>query len=85
MTLSAMPATYVGESHREQEIELVIIDFNKDTLVTPINGKTTALLTVMQKDCLTDGEHTYLQEDSEIGYMDNTERNVTWETCQRRT
>ena len=46
VTLSAMAATGVGESHRAQSVKVVILDFDHDTLTTPINGKTKALISV---------------------------------------
>ena len=55
--LSAMsPAYQLSDSHREQDVEMVILDFEHDNLTTPINSKTKALITIQQKDCLMDAE-----------------------------
>jgi hypothetical protein len=44
--LSAMEATYVGESHRAQDMIIEIVDFKHDNLSTPINGITKAAVTI---------------------------------------
>lgn len=90
VSLSAMSATGVGESHRAQTVQFVIGDFNHDDLTTPINGHTKAAITLLQKDCLmdaanasnpVDGEHN-----AENGYMNSTNTNVGgWKSCARRT
>ena len=90
VSLSAMSATGVGESHREQDVQFVIGDFNHDDLTTPINGHSKAAITLLQKDCLMDasnasnpvnGEHN-----TESGYMNSTDTNVGgWKSCARRT
>lgn len=46
ITISAMSATGVGESHAEQTVSLKLVDFNHNTLVNSINGKTKAFLTL---------------------------------------
>lgn len=75
VSLSAMEATGVGESHAAQDVEIAIIDFNHDDLQTAISGKTKALITVQQVDCL----------DTE-GYMNSTNTNVGgWTSSARRT
>ena len=88
--LSAMSATGVSESHRAQDVQFVIGDFNHDDLTTPINGHSKAAVTLLQKDCLMDasnasnpvnGEHN-----TESGYMNNSDTNVGgWKKCARRT
>ena len=88
ITLSAMAATGIGESHRSQEVEMVIIGFNHDTLTTAINGKTKALLTVQLKDCLRDAAvaDNDGRNNTENGYMNSTKTNVGgWKSCARRT
>lgn len=89
VSLSAMSATGVGESHRAQTVQFVIGDFEHDDLATPINGHTKAAITLLQKDCLmdaanasnpVDGEHN-----AENGYMNSTNTNVGgWKNCARR-
>lgn len=88
ITLSAMSATGVGESHRSQSVEMVILDFNHDTLTTAVNGKTKALITVQQKNCLRDA--TVADDggsgNTEHGYMNSSNTNVNgWRGCARRT
>lgn len=90
VSLSAMSATGVGESHRAQTVQFVIGDFEHDDLATPINGHSKAAVTLLQKDCLMDasnasnpvnGEHN-----TENGYMNSTGTNVGgWKSCARRT
>ena len=87
--LNAMDATYVGESHRAQDIELIILDFEHDDLVSNINNKTKALITVMQKDCLMDAECAAGiksgLENTERGYMNPTMTSVGgWYNTARR-
>ena len=88
ITLSAMTATGVGESHRSQSVEMVILDFEHDTLATPINGKTKALITVQQKNCLRDA--TVADDggssNTEHGYMNSSNtNNGGWTSSARRT
>lgn len=72
--LSAMSATYVGESHSSQDVQLTIIDFDHDDLVTPINGKTKAAISVQLKNCL-----------NTKGYMNSSNTNSGgWEESARR-
>lgn len=74
VTLSAMSATYVGESHSSQDVQLTIIDFDHDDLVTPINGKTKAAISVQLKNCL-----------NAKGYMNSSNTNSGgWEESARR-
>ena len=88
ITLSAMSATGVGESHRSQSVEMVILDFDHDTLATSINGKTKALITVQQKNCLRDASvsDTNGSANTEHGYMNSSNtNNGGWRSCARRT
>lgn len=73
VSLSSMAATGVGESHEAQEVELVIIDFEHDDLVS--GGK--AAVTVQQRDCL-----------SKYGRMNissSGDNSTGWDECARRT
>lgn len=72
--LAAMPATYVGESHAAQTVELTIIGLKHDDLTTPINGVTKAAVTFQMKDCLNDK-----------GYINSTNTSAGgWGACPRR-
>ena len=89
VNLSAMSATYVGESHRAQTIEFAIADFGKDELSTPINGHTMAAMTLTQANCLMDATSASNSNngsnDTERGYMNSTNTNVGgWKDCARR-
>lgn len=82
--LSAMTNAGVGETHKEQNVEFVIGDFDHDDLATPVNGHTKAAITLLQKDCLTDGNGAG-SSDAEIGYMNSTDTNSGgWMNCARR-
>lgn len=88
--LSAMAATGVRESHREQDVQFVIGDFDHDDLTTPINGHTKAAVTLLQKDCLMDASNASNPVDgngnTENGYMNSTDTNICgWKNCARRT
>lgn len=93
ISLSAMAATGVGESHRATDYEVVIIGINHDDLKTPINGKTKAAVTLQLKNCLTSGQYTYMTDEynasgtaKELGYMNSSNTNSGgWEGCARRT
>lgn len=90
VSLSAMSATGVGESHRAQTVQFVIGDFNHDDLTTPINGHTKAAVTLLQKDCLMDATSASNvnngSADTEKGYMNSTNTNAGgWKNCARRT
>ena len=84
-----MSATGVGESHRAQTVQLVILDFEHDDLATAINGHSKAAVSIGLKDCLMDasnasnpvnGEHN-----TENGYMNSTNTNAGgWKNCARR-
>ena len=90
VSLSAMSATGVGESHRAQTVQFVIGDFEHDDLATAINGHTKAAITLLQKDCLMDATSASNVNngytDTEKGYMNSTNTNVGgWKSCARRT
>lgn len=90
VTLSAMSATGVGESHRAQTVQYVIGGFDHDDLATAINGHTKAAVTLLQKDCLMDatsaGNSNNGSADTERGYMNSTNTNSGgWKSCARRT
>ena len=86
ITLSSMSATGVGESHRSQDVEMVILDFEHDDLTTAINGHTKSLVSLQQKDCLRDGVATEGNHDEEKGYINSTNTNVGgWKSSARRT
>lgn len=89
VSLSAMSATGVGESHRAQTVQFVIGDFEHDDLTTAINGHTKAAITLLQKDCLMDATSASNvnngSSDTEKGYMNSTNTNVGgWKNCARR-
>ena len=90
VSLSAMPATGVGESHRAQDVQFVIGDFEHDDLTTPINGHSKAAVTLLQKDCLMNASNASNpvngSSNSENGYMNSSNTNVGgWKNCARRT
>ena len=75
VSLSAMSATGVGESHSAQTVQLVIADFNHDNLATAINGHSKAAVTLTQVHCL-----------NTKGYMNSSDTNSGgWTSCARRT
>jgi hypothetical protein len=86
--LAAMEATGVGESHRAQTVEFQILDFNHDTLTTPIGSITKALITVDMKNCLRNANVTDTtgSSNTEHGYMNSSNTNQGgWTSCARRT
>jgi len=86
--LAAMEATGVGESHRAQTVEFQILDFDHDTLTTPVGNITKALITVDLKNCLRDATVTDTtgSSNTEHGYMNSSNTNVGgWTSCARRT
>ena len=90
VSLSAMSATGVGESHRAQTVQFVIGDFEHDDLATAINGHTKAAITLLQKDCLMDATSASNSnngsKDTERGYMNSSDTNSGgWKSCARRT
>jgi len=86
--LAAMEATGVGESHRAQTVEFQILDFDHDTLTTPVGSITKALITMDLKSCLRDANVTDTggSSNTENGYMNSTNTNAGgWTSCARRT
>lgn len=86
--LSAMSATGVRESHRAQTVQMEILDFDHDTLTTPIGSITKALITCDLKNCLraANVSDTGGSSNSENGYMNSTNTNAGgWTSCARRT
>lgn len=89
VSLSAMSATVVGESHRAQTVQFVIGDFEHDTMVGPINGHSKAAITLLQKDCLMDADAAsgsiHGEDNTENGYINSSSTNVGgWKNCARR-
>ena len=83
ISLSAMEATGVGESHVAQDQKFVIIGIEHDDLVTPINDKTKAAITVQSYRLLCDVNNDYRIE---WGYMNSSNTNLGgWKGCARRT
>lgn len=74
INLNAMSQQYTGESHAQQTQEFVIVDFATYPLVTEINSKKTALLTMQMKGCMTNG-----------GYLGTTTSNPAWNLSTRRS
>lgn len=88
ITLGSIAANNVGESHRMQNVDVVILDFEHDNLTTAINGHTKALITVQLKNSLRDATvaDNDGQNNTEIGYMNDTNTNVGgWTNNKRRT
>lgn len=90
--LDTMAATGVSESHHADDYEFVIIDFDHDLLVEPINGITKALITIQQDKILykntTDSTYTSTAPSAadEGGYINSSNGNTTgWNGCARRT
>lgn len=75
VTLSAMAATGVGESHAAQTVTLVLMDSGHYDLVTPTQaGRTTDHFVVGLKDVL-----------AELGYMNSSGTNAgSWKDSKRR-
>lgn len=90
VSLSAMSATGVGESHRAQTVQFAIGDFEHDDLTSQINGHTKAAMTLTQVHCLMDAANESNpvngSSNTENGYMNSTNTNVGgWASCARRT
>ena len=90
VSLSAMPATGVGESHRAQTVQFVIGGFEHDDLTTSINGHSKAAVTLLQKDCLMDANNASNPVNGstniENGYINSSNSNESgWKSCERRT
>lgn len=87
---NAMAATDVSESHKANDYAYVIIGIEHDDLVTPINGKTKAAITIQTErmlylDTTTEYNSSY-DTSHECGYMNSSNTNSGgWEGCARRT
>lgn len=87
---NAMAATGVSESHKANDYVYVIIGIEHDDLVTPINGKTKAAITIQTErmlylDTTTEYNSSY-DTSHECGYMNSSNTNSGgWEDCARRT
>lgn len=87
---NAMDATGVSESHRANDYDYVIIGIEHDDLVTAINGKTKAAITIQTERMLyldtTTEYNTAYNASHECGYMNDSSTNSGgWEGCARRT
>lgn len=87
---NAMDAIGVSESHKANDYAYVIIGIEHDDLVTAINGKTKAAITIQTERILyldTTTEHNNSCDAShEYGYMNSSNTNSGgWEDCVRRT
>lgn len=87
---NVMAATGVSESHKENDYAYVIIGIEHDDLVTAINGKTKAAITIQTERMLylnTTAEYGGSYDTShECGYMNSSDTNSGgWEGCARRT
>lgn len=75
VTLSAMSATGVGESHAQQQVTFVLMNAGGKTLATAVNGHTECAFIVGQKNSL-----------AERGYMNSSNTNTGgWNSSARRT
>lgn len=87
---NAMDATGVSESHKANDYVYVIIGIEHDDLVTTINGKTKAAITIQTErmlylDATTEYNSSY-DASHECGYMNNVDTSSGgWEGCARRT
>lgn len=87
---NAMDATGVSESHEANDYTYVIIGIEHDDLVTAINGKTKAAITIQAErmlylDTTTEYNSSY-DTSHECGYMNSLDtNNGGWEECARRT
>lgn len=87
---NAMDATGVSESHKANDYAYVIIGIEHDDLVTAINGKTKAAITIQTErmlylDTTTEYNSSY-DASHECGYMNSSNANSGgWEGCARRT
>ena len=85
----AMDATGVSESHKANDYVYVIIGIEHDDLVTPINGKTKAAITIqtermLYSDTTTEYNSSY-DTSHECGYMNSSNTNSgDWKSCARR-
>lgn len=87
---NAMDATGVSESHKANDYAYVIIGIEHDDLVTAINGKTKAAITIQTErmlylDTVTEYNSSY-DTLHECGYINSSNTNSGgWEGCARRT
>lgn len=86
---NAMDATGVSESHRANDYAYVIIGIEHDDLVTAINGKTKAAITIQTERILyldtTTEYNTSYNASHECGYINSSNTNSGgWEGCARR-
>lgn len=86
---NAMDATGVSESHRANDYAYVIIGIEHDDLVTAINGKTKAAITIQTERMLyldtTTEYNTSYNVSHECGYINSSSTNSGgWEGCARR-
>ena len=81
VTLSAMSATGVGESHAEQTVTFVLMNAGGKTLANPTaSGRTECSFIVGMKNVLANGTT------GEYGYMNSSNTySGGWESCARRT
>lgn len=81
VTLSAMSATGVGESHTEQTVTFVLMNSGGKTLANPTaSGRTECSFIVGMKNGLANGTT------GEYGYMNSSDTNSGgWESSERRT
>ena len=87
---NAMDVTGVSESHRANDYDYVIIGIEHDDLVTAINGKTKAAITIQTERMLyldtTTEYNTSYNASHECGYINGSSTNSGgWEGCVRRT
>ena len=86
---NAMDATGVSESHKANNYAYIIIGIEHDDLVTAINGKTKAAITIQTErmlylDTTTEYNNSY-DALHEYGYMNSSSTNSGgWEGCARR-
>lgn len=86
---NAMSATGVSESHKANDYAYVIIGIEHDDLVTPINGKTKAAITIQTERMLyldtTTKYNSSYDTSHECGYMNSLRINDGgWQDCERR-
>ena len=86
---NAMSATGVSESHKANDYAYVIIGIEHDDLVTPINGKTKAAITIQTERMLyldtTTKYNSSYDTSHECGYMNSLRTNDGgWQDCERR-
>lgn len=79
-SISEIPSGTTGEEQSAQSIDLIIIGFNHDDMVTGIYNITKAAITVQTVNCLT--TKGYLSNNR---YVSNTSGTVRWSSSSRRT